>query len=184
MWNFNEGGMGARSICMVLGQTKHAATSSEEVLTESSRHKMMLNKVVWTKWSEQSGLNMQRRGLWGLVVVWLSWLSGRALAAQARCPGFDSWQLPAFSLSSILPQILFNSLMGLTFKYNDDIPHMHASRGIYQSASQSCKYQKMTQTDNVNLVHVYLKLYDNLCSKGIWSLWVVPIPRQQNLGMS
>ena len=138
----------------------------------------------WTKWSEQSGLNMQRRGLWGLVVVWLSWLSGRALAAQARCLGFDSWQLPAFSLSSILPQILFNSLMGLTFKYNDDIPHMHASRGIYQSASQSCNYQKMTQTDNVNLVHVYLKLYDNLCSKGIWSLWVVPIPRQQNLGMS
>ena len=27
--------------------------------------------------------------------------SGTALAAQARCPGFDSRRLPAFSLSSI-----------------------------------------------------------------------------------
>ena len=41
------------------------------------------------------------RGFWGLVVNRLSWLSGRALAAQARCPGFDSRRLPAFSLSSI-----------------------------------------------------------------------------------
>ena len=38
------------------------------------------------------------RGLWGLVVVRLSWLSG---GSSQRCPGFDSWQLPAFSLSSI-----------------------------------------------------------------------------------
>ena len=30
--------------------------------------------------------------------------SGRALTAQARCPGFNSQCLPAFSLSSILPQ--------------------------------------------------------------------------------
>ena len=37
----------------------------------------------------------------GLVVVRLSQLSGRALAAQARCPGFDSRQLVAFSHSSI-----------------------------------------------------------------------------------
>ena len=36
------------------------------------------------------------RGLWVLVVVWQSWLSGRALAAQARCPGFDTQWLPAF----------------------------------------------------------------------------------------
>ena len=43
------------------------------------------------------------RGLWGLVVVWLSWLSGRALTAQARgvlslTPGNC---MPAFSLPSI-----------------------------------------------------------------------------------
>ena len=34
-------------------------------------------------------------------VVRLSWLSARALAAQARCVGFDYRWLPAFSLSSI-----------------------------------------------------------------------------------
>ena len=41
------------------------------------------------------------RGLWGLVVVRLSYFRGRALAAQAKCPGFDFRRLPAFSLSSI-----------------------------------------------------------------------------------
>ena len=41
------------------------------------------------------------RGLWVLVVFRLSQLSGRALATQARCPGFDSQRLPVFSLSSI-----------------------------------------------------------------------------------
>ena len=39
----------------------------------------------------------------GLVVVWLLWLSVRALEAQARCPGSNSQRLPAFSPSSILP---------------------------------------------------------------------------------
>ena len=42
--------------------------------------------------------NSSIRKLWGPVVVRLS---GRALAAQARCPGFYSRRLPAFSLSSI-----------------------------------------------------------------------------------
>ena len=48
-------------------------------------------------WGIQYHLSSTYRGLWGLVVVQLSWLSGRALAAKARgiYPGFDSWQLPA-----------------------------------------------------------------------------------------
>ena len=37
---------------------------------------------VWLR--HQYHLCSTYRGLWGLVVVWLSWLSGRALAAQAR----------------------------------------------------------------------------------------------------
>ena len=38
---------------------------------------------------------------------WLSgWLSGRVLAAQARCPGFNSRRLPAFSLFFIIHPII------------------------------------------------------------------------------
>ena len=47
-------------------------------------------------WSIKYHLCSACRGLWGLVVVRLSWLSGRALAAQAKCPGFDSRWLLAF----------------------------------------------------------------------------------------
>ena len=47
-------------------------------------------------WRIQCHLCSTFRGLWGLVVVWQSWLSGRALAAQARCPGFDTQWLPTF----------------------------------------------------------------------------------------
>ena len=39
------------------------------------------------------------------MVVRLLWLSGRALAVQARCPGFDSRRLPAFSLSWNIVQL-------------------------------------------------------------------------------
>ena len=49
-------------------------------------------------------------GLCGPVVVQLLWLSGRALVAQAKCPGFDSQWLPAFSLSSIFVSWHPNSL--------------------------------------------------------------------------
>ena len=35
-------------------------------------------------WGIQYHLCSTYRGLWGLVVVWLSWLSGRALVVQAR----------------------------------------------------------------------------------------------------
>ena len=36
------------------------------------------------------------------MVIWLSWLSGRALAAQARgVLGSTPWRLQTFSLSSI-----------------------------------------------------------------------------------
>ena len=48
-------------------------------------------------WGIQYHLCSTCRGLLGLVVVWLLWHSGRAL----RCPGFDFFQLPAFSLLSI-----------------------------------------------------------------------------------
>ena len=40
------------------------------------------------------------RGLWGLVVV--QWLYPSGRAPQAGCPGFDSRQLLAFALSSIV----------------------------------------------------------------------------------
>ena len=52
-------------------------------------------------WGTQYNLCSTYRGLWGLVVVLLFWLNGRALVAQARCPGFDSQWMLAFSLSSI-----------------------------------------------------------------------------------
>ena len=39
-----------------------------------------------------------------MVVVRLSWLSGRALAAQDRCPEFDSQQLLAFHFPLFSPQ--------------------------------------------------------------------------------
>ena len=45
-----------------------------------------------------------------MVIVQLSWLNGRVLAAQAKCPGFDSRRLPAFSLSSIFASKHLNSL--------------------------------------------------------------------------
>ena len=55
-----------------------------------------------TAWGIQSHLCSKYRGLWGLVVVQLLWLSGRALAAQARAVLGSTWsqQLPAFSLSA------------------------------------------------------------------------------------
>ena len=64
-------------------------------LTEFWRH--VLSGCQVCDWGIQYHLCSIHRGLWGLVVVQLSWLSGRALAAQARCPGFDSQRLPAFS---------------------------------------------------------------------------------------
>ena len=49
----------------------------------------------------------------GLVVVRLSWLSGRVLAAQARCPGFNFWRLLAFSLSFIFASKTSNFSLGM-----------------------------------------------------------------------
>ena len=69
-------------------------------LTEFWRH--MLSGCQVCDWGIQYHLCNTYKGLWGLVVVWLSWLSGRALVASARsrCLGFNSRWLPAFSLSS------------------------------------------------------------------------------------
>ena len=48
---------------------------------------------------DQMAKNIEGWWLSGCLVV--IELSGRALAAQGRCPGFDSQRLPSFSLSSI-----------------------------------------------------------------------------------
>ena len=61
-------------------------------------------------WSIQYCLCTTYIGWWGLVVVHLSQFSGRPLATQARYPGFDSWQLLAFSLSSIFASQHLNCL--------------------------------------------------------------------------
>ena len=49
------------------------------------------------------------RGLWGLVVVWLVWLSDTGGSSQ-RCPGFDSQRLLAF-LHSFVPLYILSYLV-------------------------------------------------------------------------
>ena len=55
---------------------------SSQPLTEFWLHTLSSCQVC--NWGIQYHLCRTHRGLWGLVVVRLSWLSGRALAAQAR----------------------------------------------------------------------------------------------------
>ena len=69
-------------------------------LTEFWRH--ILSGCQMCDWSFQYHLCSTYRGLWGLVVVRLLWLSGRALAAQARgILGSTPGDCRLFSLSSI-----------------------------------------------------------------------------------
>ena len=71
----------------------------------------ILHKYYWKRWSKHSQSENSRTygGLWGLVVVCMV-VSDRALAAQARCPGFDSRWLLDFSLSSVSPHNIYISL--------------------------------------------------------------------------
>ena len=82
---------------------------SSQPLMEFWRH--ILSGCQVCDWGIQYHLCSIYRGLWGLVVVRLSWFSGRALAAQASCPRFDSRRLPTFSLSSIFASWHLNSFI-------------------------------------------------------------------------
>ena len=58
-------------------------------------------RVVWTVCIHEAS---------NYIVMHGTWLSGRTLAVQTRCPEFDSWWLPTFSVSSISPQNISKSL--------------------------------------------------------------------------
>ena len=48
------------------------------------------------------------RGLWELMTIWLSWLSGRVLAAQARdVMGLTPGDCQPFHFSLFLPQLIY-----------------------------------------------------------------------------
>ena len=69
---------------------------SSRPLTEFWWHMLSVCQVC--DWGIQYHLCSTYRGLWGLMIVWLSWLSGRALVAQPRgvlgsTPG-DQWPFP------------------------------------------------------------------------------------------
>ena len=110
-------------------------------------------------WGIQYHLCSTYRGLWGLVVVWLSWLSGRALAAQARgvlglTPG-DCWlfHFPLFSPHNIqfhlFPAFLLVRGWGLGTRL----------RNLEQTKIRSKHVHK---TDPIYLLHIFRFLQPDL----------------------
>ena len=62
---------------------------------------------------EESEKGSTYRGLWGVggcpaVVAQLQ----RTCGSSQRCPGFDSWRLPPFSLASILTRLFSGGAWG------------------------------------------------------------------------
>ena len=101
------------------------------------------------------------RELWGLVVIWLSWLSGRALAAQARgllgsTPG-GCWP---FSLSSNYGLITSKFIYSWLESDNKRFEQTHKV-GIYQVhvASWLHSWGSRLSEDYVMTSHVQLHKY-------------------------
>ena len=76
-----------KSLCSILRIVLPLLQASIGVTRSYSKWMMfwwhILSSCQMCNWCFQYQLCNTYRGLWGLVVVWLLWLSGRALAAQA-----------------------------------------------------------------------------------------------------